>query len=314
MKCAFQGVRNIWFLRVEARTSSKCFGPYLLGSVAENNDHVSNISDISDPLEVENSFTSTEKSNTKVYQEIELQCHKSPLEERRHICVSKKKKREKKDCFLDYKANENETKSVGSGVQTVVLTAQTNSDHSASVQEDEPRYQQASRSMTDAPSEVFSEVKSVTSIIRRYFQDSNEITNFSSPASSDVTSKIRKRRKKRLKAKADKICSSIQVDSFPNFAGQRPSNMLPFRLPNGPSKRILEGKINGPQVGKRILKGKINGPEVGKRLLTASHYLVCSASKKKSAIYFCRSRDRKVQGLDSSLVKWSVFEISDTDD
>ncbi|POO03348.1 hypothetical protein TorRG33x02_005530 [Trema orientale] len=306
MKYAFQGVRGTWFLHVEARTSSEFVGPYLLGSVTENNDLVSVVSDICDPLEPENLFTSTDKGNTKgegkQYQEIKLQNHDSPLEEiSRRVYVSKKKKKsERKECFLDYKASGNEMVCIGSDMETAVLTANMNCNHSASVKEVEPQYQQASISMTEAPSEMFSEVKSVTSIIRRYFPDSNESNNFSSPASSDVTSKIRKRRKKHKKTKSDDVRSSSRVGSFPKSAGQSPSNLLPFPLPSNPSQGTLKGTINRPQVGKR--------------LLMASNNLGSCASKKKSVIYFCRSRDRTVFGLDSPSVKWSVFEISDSDD
>ncbi|XP_062107707.1 uncharacterized protein LOC133818688 isoform X2 [Humulus lupulus] len=279
MKYAFQGVRGTWFLHVEVKTSTKCFAPCLLG------------------LAVENSFASADKSITKderkKYQDIELQSHKSPLEEGRYAGVSTKKtKRERIGHFLDNKSNGNEIKCTGSGTKTAVLNANKSSDHSASVKEVEPPCPQASTSMTEVSSEMFSDAKSVTSIIKRYFPDSNEISNFSS---SDATSKIRKRRKKYLKTKLDD-----RVESFPKFAEWSPSNVLPFPLPITPPQEILEGKTNGP--------------EVGKRLQMASNNLGSSGSKKKTAIYFCRSRDIKVLGFDNPLAKWSVFEISDSDD
>uniref|UniRef100_A0A803Q6U0 Uncharacterized protein n=1 Tax=Cannabis sativa TaxID=3483 RepID=A0A803Q6U0_CANSA len=263
MKYAFQGVRGNWFLHVEAKTSAKCFGTCLLG------------------LAVENSFASADKSSTKgerkKYQDIEVQSHKSTLEGSRCDGVSNKKtKRERKERFLDYNANENGIKCTSSDTKTEVVNASKISDHSTLVKEVEPPYPQASTSMTEVPSEIFSKAKSVTSLIKRYFPHSNEINNFSSPASSDATSKIRKRRKKYSKTKLDD-----RVESFPKFAEWSPS--------------------------------EIRGAEVGRRLQMASNNLGSSASKKKSAIYFSRSKDKKVLGFDAPLTKWSVFEISDSD-
>ncbi|KAF4380848.1 hypothetical protein G4B88_010778 [Cannabis sativa] len=107
MKYAFQGVRGTWFLHVEAKTSAKCFGTCLLG------------------LAVENSFASADKSSTKgerkKYQDIEVQSHKSTLEGSRCDGVSNKKtKRERKEWFLDYNANENGIKCTSSDTKTEV--------------------------------------------------------------------------------------------------------------------------------------------------------------------------------------------------
>ncbi|EXB86768.1 hypothetical protein L484_007792 [Morus notabilis] len=299
VKCAFHGVRGTWFLRAEARTSSEPFCPCLLDSVSKDLDLVlSNDSIITDPLEPENSVVSIDNSNKRCeeekYGEMELQSHKPP---------KKKKKRKRKSCILDYKDNGNEKKFVCAGAKPSSLTANKISDYCPFATEAEARYQQASREMTDATGDMFSEVKSVTSIINRYFPSSSEMKAHASPASSDVTSKRQSRRRKRSKTKSgDDGALSTQVDSVPKFSGrQHPSNLLPCRLPTSPSQGTS--------------KGKIDGADVGKRLIVALDNLGISSSKTISPARLCRSRYGKGLHLNSSsLVKKAVFEISDSDD
>lgn len=308
LKCAFHGVRGSWFIRAEARTSSECFGPCLLDLVSNDVDHIlSKNGDITDPLEPESSVISIDKSSTRgeeeKYGKKELRSHKSPIEDQTiPVYVSKKKtKTKRKNCILDYKDNGNEKKRVCTGANPSALTANNISDYCPSVTEVEPRYQQASREMTDATSEMFSEVKSVTSIIKRYFPSSSEMKTCASPTSSDVTSKLHSRRRKHSKTKRDDGASRKQVDSFPKFARcQRPSNLLPCHLPTSPSQGTS--------------KGKIDRDEVGKRLVDAFGGLGISSSKKLLPAYLCRSRDGKVLNLNSSALVKSIFEISDRDD
>ena len=288
MKHAFEGVRGTWFLHVEARTSSECFKPYLLNPATEDIECASKASSITEPLGPTDSVTSTDTSDKKgkkgkECREKELQSHKPSLDERtRLVYVSRKnkrKEREREKCFLGYKASGDEAKFLYAGSEKVALPANSSYDD-----------QQASRSVTEVPSETFSEVKSVTSIIRRYFPNSNEKTGFSSPTSSEATSR-------RKKTKRDHCCSSAKVKSFPKVADQSPSNLLLFPLPANPAEKTLTGSVDRA--------------EVGERLVMATNSLGLFPSKKRSAIHLCRkARHREA----ASLIRLSVFDISDSDD
>lgn len=294
MKFAFQGVKGTWFLHVEARSLADCNRPSLPHFVS---------------MEVDDK-SSPGKSNTeckgKGIGEKELQCHEPSLEgPRRPLNLSKKKKikkRLRKNCFLDYRANENGIECLGENDKAAVLTAKNVYDYRASVEIVEPIEEWGSKSVVEAPSEMSLEAKSVSSIIKRYFTYSNEESSLASPTSSEVTSHVIQSRcdcEEHLKETDDK-CSTIDVDSFPQFAAKGPQSVFPLR-----------SSTNSGQ-GTRF---NFNRPEVGKRLVMASCNLGVSPSKQKNAVYLCSFRDGKELTLNScSLVKRLEFEISDNDE
>ncbi|XP_015879609.3 uncharacterized protein LOC107415735 isoform X1 [Ziziphus jujuba] len=288
MKLAFQGVRRTWFLHVEARSLTNFNRPSLPQFVATDVGYVSSPG------------KGKRECKEKEIGEKGLQFHELSLERlQRPLNVSeekKKNKRETKNCYFGYKTNGNGFECIGANKNTLVPTAKSVCEHPASAENVEPREEWASRSMVEAPSEMSSETKSVTSIINRYFPNFKEDSNFISPTSSEVTSRANKPcREERLTN-----CSSIQVDSFPQYSRKGSS----YLLPSPPSTKTGQGA-----------RYNFNRPEVGKRLVMASGNLGISPSKQKTAIYLCRMKDGKVLGLNSSsVVKQPQFEISDSDE
>ncbi|KAF3444244.1 hypothetical protein FNV43_RR13934 [Rhamnella rubrinervis] len=291
MKFAFQGVKGTWFLHVEARSLADCNRPSLPHFISMEVDDKSNPG----------------KSNTeckgKEIGEKELQCHESPLEgPRRPLNLSKKKKikkRVRKNCFLD-RENENGIECLGEHDKTAVLTAKNVYDYGASVKIVEPIEEWASsKSVVEAPSEMSIEAKSVSSIIKRYFTYSNEESSLASPTSSEVTSQAIQSGcncEEYLKETDDK-CSTIDVDSFPQFDTKGPQTVFPLRS----STKTGQGT-----------RFNFKRPEVGKRLVMASCNLGVSPSKQKNAVSLCRFKDGKELILNScSLVKRLEFEMSD---
>ncbi|KAK3199999.1 hypothetical protein Dsin_023414 [Dipteronia sinensis] len=106
---------------------------------------------------------------------------------------------------------------------------------------------------------------------------------------------------KKLKAKTDDKCSSIHIDTLPQFAVKTPPRRLHFPSPTF-SKR-------------GTLKNTPKNTEVGKRLVRASEKLSVSACKKSSALLLSRMKKRKLSHRSTATVaKFLVFEISDRED
>lgn len=292
MKFAFQGVRGTWFLYVEARSLTNCNRPLLPQFVATDVDYASS------PGGSDREFEEKEIG------EKGLPFHEPSLEGlQRPLNVSKEKKknkRERKNCYLGYKINGNGIECIGPNKNTSVPTAKNVSRHPSFAENVEPREEWASRSMAEASSEMSSEAKSVTSIIKRYFPNFNEESKFVSPTSSEVTSRANKHSEEECLTKTDDNCSSIQVDSFTQF----PTKGSPYLFPSLSSTKTGQGA-----------RYDFNRPEVGKRLVMASGNLGVSPRKQKAAIYLCCMKDGKVLGLNSSsVVKQPQFEISDSED
>ncbi|XP_040989373.1 uncharacterized protein LOC121236926 isoform X2 [Juglans microcarpa x Juglans regia] len=156
----------------------------------------------------------------------------------------------------------------------------------------------------EAPSEVSSEVISVTGIIKRYFPASNEVSSFGSPSNSGVNATERafqSQVEEQSQAKRDDKYSNMQVEALPEFTVKTPPRMLLSPLPTAPTPDSS--------------KDKLQRSGVGKRLILASCNLANSGSKKKPAVSLCRFRERKVPEPNSSFnIRSSVFEISDSDD
>lgn len=313
MKYAFQGKKGTWFLHVEARALSdlsmaglpKGVAPKVVEHVLRdgNKDTVC--------LEPQNFVTSTGKTDTrgegKKRSSERSNCLKPFLQELRStVSLPKEKanKRLKKHHRLECTASEIKKGCNGRNEETPGVTTKERSDICASANEVEPREGLSSSAIVEAPSDMSSEVVSVTAIIKRYFPICNEVSSFSSPSISniDVTHRtFQSQMEEQLKTKTVDKCSSIQVDALPGFTVKTPPRMLPSPLQTARTPDCLGGKPGTPRVGKR--------------LILASSNLRILGSKQRPAISHCRFKDGKVlEPNSSSLVKNPVFQMSYNDD
>ena len=309
MKYAFQGKKGTWFLHVEAQPLSDLSRSGLPKGVATKvAEHV--LYDGSKDtvyLKPPNFLTNTVQTDTrgegKKRSSERSNCIKPSLQELQStVFIPKEKtnKRLKKHHLLECTASEIKKGCSGRNEDTPGVTAKERSDICPSANEVEAREGLSTSAIVKAaPSDVSSEVVSVTAIIKRYFPISNEVSSFSSPSISDIDVTHRTfqgQMEEQLKTKAIDKCSSIHVDTLPGFAVKTPPRMLPLQTARTPY----------------CLGNKPGRYKVGKRLILASSNLRTSGSKQRPAIPLCRFKDGKV--LESSMVKNSVFEISDSDD
>ncbi|KAF5194970.1 ubiquitin-protein ligase [Thalictrum thalictroides] len=149
----------------------------------------------------------------------------------------------------------------------------------------------------ETPTISMSEVASVTGLLTRYFPEFDEVKSYddaSSCANGDESG-ARDLLHNPLKANVNEHDSNLLNYETPQSNARTRPNRFSFTSPVEPSPRASCEKI-----------GKT---EVGKRLLMAANNIGISASKKKSPIIFCQSKDRK---LLSSLERTLVFELSDS--
>lgn len=308
VKYAFQGVEGTWFLQIEARSLIACNRTSMPRFIDDKVDHSSGSSGVTNILEPKNCLRSIDKvdikNTVKKPRKRKLDCHKPSV--KKLVCASKekkKRKREREDCFFNHEASRNEMIRLGANEVTEMLSANKSPDCHSLASEFNHR-EHASRPMIEASSNMSTDVKSVSSIIRRYFPDHKGESGFASPTNSDLTSRVVENRKKdHLKSKTDENCLTTQVDYFPQIAAKpkRPPRLMHFPLPKRPANRIV--------------KDKPKRRKIGKRLVMASCNLGLSPGKQNSAFYLSSSlRDEKVMDDSSSLHRRSVFEISDSSD
>lgn len=148
----------------------------------------------------------------------------------------------------------------------------------------------------EAPSEMLSESKSVSGIIKKYFSNNDEVTS-----SSTLSFKaVRSNHKEKLKARIDCKCANIQLDVASPVTGLTPLQML-----HSPWK---------DNTGSEASSYKCKKPEVGKRLLLASNNLGLSPSNQMPALSVCKSHNRKSAVHKCTTVRSLVFEIPDEGD
>lgn len=305
IKYAFQGKKGAWFLHVHARPLSDLSGSDLPKGVALYNGSKDTVY-----LEPPNFLASNGETETrgggkrkslgrsnclKPFQQELLSAVSLPKE--------KTNKRRKKLHHLECTASEIKRGCDGRN-ETPGVTAKENSGLCASADEVEPREGLNSNPMVEAPSDMSSEVISVSGIIKRYFPSSHEVSNFGSPSSFDVNvthTTFQGQKEEQLNTRTDDKCSSVEVYVLPEFTVKTPPRILP-----------------PPLVAARTpdsLKAKLERSRVGKRLVLASSNLRISGSKQKPAISRCRFRDGKMLEPNlSSMVRNLVFDMSDNDD
>ena len=306
IKYAFQGKKGAWFLHVQARPLSDFSGSDLPKGVATKVvQHTCNGSKDTVYLEPPNLLASIGETETggggKRRSLAGSNCLK-PFQQELLSAVSlpkeKTNKRRKKLRHLELKRRCN------GGNETPGVTAKENSGFCASADEVEPREGLSSNPMVEAPSDMSSEVISVSSIIKRYFPSSNEVSSFGSPLSFDVNvtqGSLQGEMKEQLNTRTDDKCLSIQVDVVPEFTVKTPPRILPLPL--------LAARTPDS------LRAKRERSRVGKRLVLASSNLRISGSKQKPAISLYRYRDGKMlEPSLSSMVRNLVFEMSDSSD
>ncbi|XP_018825403.1 uncharacterized protein LOC108994578 isoform X2 [Juglans regia] len=308
IKYAFQGKKGTWFLHMQAGPLNYLSRSGLSMGVARKvGEHSCNGSKDAVYLEPPNLLISTCKIDSKgECKKMNLGGSKylKPLTQELPSTVSipkKKKIKSWKNLHLR-ECNASEIKKECSG--RIGVTAKERFGFCASAKEVEPREGLISSPIAEAPSEVSSEVISVTGIIKRYFPASNEVSSFDSPANSGVNATERafqSQVEEQSQAKRDDMYSKMQVEALPEFTVKTPPRMLLSPLPTAPTPDSL--------------KDKLQRSGVGKRLILASCNLANSGSKKKPAVSLCRFRERKVPEPNSSFnIRSSVFEISDSDD
>lgn len=311
IKYAFQGKKGAWFLHVQARPLSDLSGSDLPKGVARKVvQHMYNGSKDTVYLEPPNLFASIGETETggggKRRSLAGSNCLK-PFQQELLSAVSlpkeKTNKRRKKLHHLECTASEIKRRRNG-GNETPGVTAKENSGFCASADEVEPREGLSSNPMVEAPSDISSEVISVSGIIKRYFPSSNEVSSFGSPLSFDVNvtqGSFQGEMKEQLNTRTDDKCLSVQVDVVPEFTVKTPPRILP---PPSLAARTPDS-----------LRAKRERSRVGKRLVLASSNLRISGSKQKPAISLYRYRDGKMLEPNlSSMVRNLVFDMSDSDD
>ncbi|KAK9269781.1 hypothetical protein L1049_001559 [Liquidambar formosana] len=178
IKHAFQGWKGTWFLHAEASPLTTSDRPGLSECVAEFRDQISNGSKFIGSLEANNCMKSTDKKKTKrkgKKRRIKRShCLKAVLQGLLvTVYLSKKKKngkRVKKKYFTEYRANGNEKGCLGGNEEAPGVTTEVRSHCFASGNEVESRKEWNSVPLVEAPSEMSSEVISVTGIIKDTFR------------------------------------------------------------------------------------------------------------------------------------------------
>lgn len=345
IKYAFQGLKGTWFLHTEV---SSLYGSDLLGLsnhvTAETKNHTTDDSDATDPMEPKTStaIAVRDKSKRKGKKRRRKRYHCLKVVQwglLRTVCFSRKSRRRKRgdsSCFQACRiengcrgssnnfsgpsANEKsgDCKSWNEGEhrkewisKTIESPGERNEEHrkewiSKTVEcpgeRDEEHRKEWISKMVECPSERSSEVVSVTGILERYFSDLDCMNYYiGSPSSSEVTSRVHcSQLNEQFRLTTDGNHSNIQIGATPLCTTKTPASGKAF-------SRSTDRRT-------RTSLGKPQKPEVGKRLVTALSTLGVSSSKQRPAISISRFKDGRLLGLDSSLVRSLVFEMSDDDD
>ncbi|KAL6313791.1 hypothetical protein AAG906_010210 [Vitis piasezkii] len=293
IKHAFQGLKGTWFLHTEA---SSLGGSDLSGLsnhvTVETRNHTYDGSNVTDPME------------PKSYTAIAVRDKNKSKGKRRRIkryhCLKAVLWGLLRTVYFSRKSRRKRVKKNRSLACTVSPSAKERSGFCTSGNEEEHRKEWISK-VVECPSESSSEVVSVSGIIERYFSNFDGMNHFGSPSSSEVNSRvICSWSNEQLKVTTDGNHSNIQIGTTPLFTTKTPARETPFSLSTNPRPGTS--------------RDKLEITEVGKRLVMASNTLGISSSKQRPAISISRFKDGKLLGLDSSLVRSMVFEMSDDDD
>ncbi|XP_034677969.1 uncharacterized protein LOC117908478 isoform X2 [Vitis riparia] len=309
IKHAFQGLKGTWFLHTEA---SSLGGSDLSGLsnhvTVETRNQTCDGSNVTDPMEPK-SYTAIavrdkNKSKGKRRRIKRYHCLKAVLWGLlRTVYFSRKsrrRKRVKKNRSLACTVSGIENGCPGRSKKIPGPSAKERSSFCTSGNEEEHRKEWISK-VVECPSERSSEVVSVSGIIERYFSNFDVMNHFGSPSSSEVNSRvICSWSNEPLRVPTDGNHSNIQIGTTPLLTTKTPARETPFSL----STNSRPGTS----------RDKLEITEVGKRLVMASNTLGISSSKQRPAISISRFKDGKLLGLDSSLVRSMVFEMSDDDD
>ncbi|XP_019072620.1 uncharacterized protein LOC104877623 isoform X3 [Vitis vinifera] len=308
IKHAFQGLKGTWFLHTEASSLGGSDLSSLSNHVTvETRNHTYDGSNVTDPMEPK-SYTAIavrdkNKSKGRRRRIKRYHCLKAVLWGLlRTVYFSRKsrRKRVKKNRSLACTVSGIENGCPGRSKKISGPSAKERSGFCTSGNEEEHRKEWISK-VVECPSERSSEVVSVSGIIERYFSNFDGMNHFGSPSSSEVNSRvISSWSNEQLRVTTDGNHSDIQIGTTPLLTTKTPARETPFSL----STNSRPGTS----------RDKLEITEVGKRLVMASNTLGISSSKQRPAISISRFKDGKLLGLDSSLVRSMVFEMSDDDD
>ncbi|GLT31025.1 hypothetical protein SLA2020_057930 [Shorea laevis] len=197
---------------------------------------------------------------------------------------------------LKCQKHENEKGCFGRNDEVPGVTANEGFIFLASKNEVESTAKQNSCSMVESSNDSLSG----NSIYRRYFSNCSEVTKVNGNASSlgaDVsTMAVQTQPEEQHRTKRDGCCSSMQIDSCPDFLVRTPPRKLFCPLSVDRS-----AATSSKHLPRNI---------VGKGLLTASNNIRISENRQLPAISFSRFRDGKIFRNDTSfLAKYSVFDF-----
>lgn len=315
IKYAFQGVKGLWFLHVEACTSVGCSGPGLSECIAsEAKDHISNSRRAYNSMEDQESYpVGNDKANKRSrcrkkwgkrfhYLKPMVRMPMKPKLTFKNENMKRKKRIVSKGC-IGFGADGLETQCLIAIEEKTGFTPQEKTGSFASRGEDKPeeRYNYC-QSVGDSI-ERSTEVASVTGIINKYFPNSNEANRSGSPSSfadlrgsDEVTSRVIKNLEEQLMPKVGHKCAKAQV------GGSRPFTV---RTP----MRMLSPSLYGCSTG--TLKNNGKSCQVGKRLVTASNSIGAYASKQRPSIILCKYKNGSSF---CSSIRHLAFELSDRED
>lgn len=257
IKYAFCGIRSTWFLHVEAS--------YVQNLCVSRLPHTA-AATLPKSQDFINCNAEEEKENTI------------------HISKKKKKKKQRKKYNEKYMQNTASAILEGCSCRFEENPSDTNNKSQFVVPENEVQnlVKLNPHSNQGSPSEMSTEVISVTGIINKYFPTLNGVDNFGSPSLSDGTSKAVHK----------------EIEDQPKTPETPPNNS------HAPLHVSLVSETS---------RDKRSESKLRKRLLVASQSLGISTVKCSPTVSLCRFKDGNLI-QHSSRTQGSLFEISDSDD
>lgn len=301
IKHAFEGWKGTWFLHTKASSLGGSDPSGLSKHVTvETRNRASDVCNVADPIEPKRytavAVRDKNRSKCKRRRIKRNRCLKAVLWGLlRTVYFSRKsrRKRVKKHCSPVCTVSDIENGCPGPSTKK-------RSDF-CSLGNEEGHGKERISKMVECPSERSSEVVSVTGIIKRYFSNFDDMNHFGSPSSSEVNSRmICCYSTEHLGATIDGNHSNIQIGVTPLITTRTPPRETPF--------------LFSTNLRPETSRDKLERTEVGKRLVVAFNTLGISSSNQNPAISLNRFKDKTLLGVESTLVRSMVFEMSDDDD
>ncbi|CAL5184470.1 unnamed protein product [Lathyrus oleraceus] len=173
-------------------------------------------------------------------------------------------------------------------------------------------------SVQETPSNMSTQVISVSGIINKYFSGFNAIDKFSSSSNSDVTSRaVHSEIEVQSNTRAQSF-SKKQVDSLSQFSPKIPPHVplhveLVSKTSGSKTRKSKVEKCSKKRRSKVEKCSKNRRSKVGKFLLSASKSLGASNNNSSPALSLCKFKNIKLLE-EISQINRSIFSICDSDD